>query len=54
MPMTSPGMKKTLADPALQLAVYTATGRLMDKRKGSIAADATFRTFRNFGHTRTR
>ncbi len=36
MPMTSEGMKKTLSDPALQLAVYTATGRLMDKRKGSI------------------
>ena len=37
--MTSPGMKQTLANPELQLAVYTATGRLMDKRSGSIAAD---------------
>jgi len=30
----------TLADPALQLAIYTATGRLVEKRKESIAPDA--------------
>jgi L-lactate dehydrogenase complex protein LldF len=29
----------TLADPRLQSAVYTATGRLMDHRKGVIGAD---------------
>ena len=30
----------TLADPALQLAIYTATGRLVEKRKESVAPDA--------------
>ena len=40
MPMTSPKMKETLSNPDLQLAVYTATGRLMDKRRGTVAADA--------------
>lgn len=39
MPMTSPGMKQTLANPDLQLAVYTSTGRLVDKRRSAIAAD---------------
>ena len=39
MPMTSAGMQETLANPALQLAVYTSTGRLVDKRKSSIAED---------------
>ena len=39
MPMTSPKMKETLANPDLQLAVYTATGRLMDKRRGTVGAD---------------
>ena len=36
MPMTSQGMKKTLADEPLQLAVYANTGRLVDKRKSAI------------------
>src|SRR6185503_15988908 len=31
---------ETVSDPKLQLTVYTATGRLMDKRKGSITSDA--------------
>ncbi|MBC7925535.1 MAG: iron-sulfur cluster-binding protein [Bryobacteraceae bacterium] len=39
MPMTTSGMKQTLADANLQLAVYTATGRLMDKRSASIAGN---------------
>lgn len=39
MPMTSEGMKRTLADASLQLAVYTSTGRLVDKRRSSIAPD---------------
>lgn len=39
MPMTSPGMKQTLDNPDLQLAVYTATGRLMDKRRSTVSAD---------------
>lgn len=30
---------KTVANPDLQLAIYTATGRLMDKRRESIASD---------------
>lgn len=30
---------KTVANPDLQLAIYTATGRLMDKRRESIAPD---------------
>lgn len=36
MPMTSDKMRETLSKPELQLAVYTATGRLMDKRKTAI------------------
>ncbi|MBC7926404.1 MAG: (Fe-S)-binding protein, partial [Bryobacteraceae bacterium] len=40
MPMTSDGMKQTLGNPELQLAVYNATGRLMDKRKSAINDDA--------------
>ncbi len=39
MPMTSEGMKQTLGKPDLQLAVYTATGRLMDKRKSAVDAE---------------
>lgn len=39
MPMTSTGMKLTMSDADLQLAVYTGTGRLMDKRRGSITAE---------------
>ncbi|MDZ4797178.1 MAG: LutB/LldF family L-lactate oxidation iron-sulfur protein [Bryobacteraceae bacterium] len=39
MPMTSAGMQKTLANPELQLAVYTATGRLMDKRKAAVDSE---------------
>jgi L-lactate dehydrogenase complex protein LldF len=39
MPMTSAKMKETLSNPDLQLAVYTATGRLMDKRRGTVGAD---------------
>ena len=39
MPMTSPKMQETLANRDLQLAVYTATGRLMDKRRGTVSAD---------------
>lgn len=35
--MTSPGMKKTLSDAPLQLAVYANTGRLIDKRRTAIA-----------------
>src|SRR5438128_592713 len=30
---------QTLADPKLQLAIFTATGRLMDKRRHAITAD---------------
>jgi L-lactate dehydrogenase complex protein LldF len=39
MPMTSAGMKETLADAPLQLAVYANTGRLIDKRKSAIAPE---------------
>ena len=28
---------ETVSNPALQLAIYTATGRLAEKRKGSVA-----------------
>ncbi|MCC6263235.1 MAG: iron-sulfur cluster-binding protein [Bryobacterales bacterium] len=34
-----PQLHATLADEKLQLAVYTATGRLVDKRKSTVAAD---------------
>jgi L-lactate dehydrogenase complex protein LldF len=40
MPMTSESMRKTLGNADLQLAVYTATGRLMDKRRSTVGADA--------------
>src|SRR6185295_14138819 len=30
---------ETVSNPKLQLTIYTATGRLVDKRKGSITAD---------------
>ena len=33
------GFKETVADKKLQLAIYTATGRLMDKRKHAVAED---------------
>ncbi len=33
-------IRSTLADANLQLAIYTATGRLKDKRIESVAADA--------------
>ncbi|MGI8745025.1 MAG: LutB/LldF family L-lactate oxidation iron-sulfur protein [Bryobacteraceae bacterium] len=36
MPTTIP---QTVADPKLQLAIYTATGRLMNKRSESVAGD---------------
>ena len=32
-------IKTTIADPRLQLAIYTATGRLMQHRATSIAGD---------------
>jgi len=32
-------IKQTLDDPRLQLAIYTASGRLMDHRAHAIAAD---------------
>ena len=34
-----PQLHPTLADSKLQLAVYTATGRLVEKRKSTVAAD---------------
>ena len=34
-----PQLHPTLADEKLQLAVYTATGRLVDKRKSTVAAE---------------
>ncbi len=34
-----PTIESTMADPALQLAVYTATGRLIAKRKNAIGGD---------------
>ncbi len=34
-----PQLHPTLSDEKLQLAVYTATGRLVDKRKSTVAAD---------------
>ncbi len=34
-----PQLHPTLADSKLQFAVYTATGRLVDKRKSTVAAD---------------
>lgn len=37
--MISAGMKNTLADANLQLAIYSNTGRLIDKRRGAIGAD---------------
>ena len=39
--MTTSGttIPKTLADANLQLAIYTSTGRLMQKRRSSIAED---------------
>jgi L-lactate dehydrogenase complex protein LldF len=37
--MTSPAMKKTLEDANLQLAIYVNTGRLIEKRRASIAED---------------
>ncbi len=38
--MTAPeNIKTTLADPHLQKAIYAATGRLMDHRKGVVGAD---------------
>jgi L-lactate dehydrogenase complex protein LldF len=39
MPTLPPKIEQTLADPNLQLAVYTATGRLMSKRKSAIAPE---------------
>jgi L-lactate dehydrogenase complex protein LldF len=33
-------IRQTAADPRLQLAIYTATGRLMDKRRESIAGSS--------------
>jgi L-lactate dehydrogenase complex protein LldF len=39
-------IKQTTADPRLQLAVYTATGRLMDKRRESLASAADFQELR--------
>lgn len=39
-------IKETIADPKLQLAIYTATGRLMDKRAGSIAGDDHYQALR--------
>ncbi len=35
-----PKLKPALGDAQLQLAIYTATGRLMDKRKGIVASEA--------------
>lgn len=35
-----PKLRPTLADANLQLAVYTATGRLVDKRKSTVSASA--------------
>jgi L-lactate dehydrogenase complex protein LldF len=32
-------IRQTVADPRLQLAIYTATGRLMDKRRETVAAN---------------
>jgi L-lactate dehydrogenase complex protein LldF len=40
-------IKQTAADPRLQLAVYTATGRLMDKRRESLSSAADFEELRS-------
>ena len=39
MPLIEEHIRKTLADPKLQLAIYTATGRLMDKRRSTVGPE---------------
>ncbi|MFN7918640.1 MAG: LutB/LldF family L-lactate oxidation iron-sulfur protein [Bryobacteraceae bacterium] len=39
-PLPAEKLHDTLADPRLQLAIYEATGRLMDKRKSAIGTDS--------------
>ena len=47
MPTAAPeNIKTTVADSKLQLAIYTATGRLMQKRSDSIGGDTGFEALR--------
>jgi len=47
-----PRFTETLADPSLQLAIYTATGRLMDKRRATVMPEALpdYQELRNQAH----
>jgi len=52
MPTLPPIIQETLSDPNLQQAVYTATARLMTKRKGAIGGDLfpDYQDFRTRAH----
>ncbi len=47
-----PGIQKALSDTRLQLAIYTATARLIEKRRKAVAADAlpAYQDLRTLAH----